>query len=266
MIDYSIIPNTVGSFPNVVGQNASGGAAVDGTPYLKSVIDDLWGANQALMDAAGLSPNATSEAVGASQRLEALRAVCGAPGELVLWTGFSDPASTANRIIPLEGQGVEVVNYPALVAACYVGDANNANVSVQGYYKATTAAGTTRSVSGDWFILPDYRGYFLRGRDLADLRDPSGSTRGFYGTVENDSQGRHTHGLQSRDTPGGDWDRMIQTGEYWLHNTDPGSASLRHVAIGYEFATFEPTRAAPDLAQPNEVRPVNQTANICVRY
>lgn len=72
MKDYSTIPNTSGSFPDVVSQNATGPGETDGTPYIKQVIDDLWGARQALMDYAGLTPNGSQETSSNSQFLQAI--------------------------------------------------------------------------------------------------------------------------------------------------------------------------------------------------
>jgi hypothetical protein len=269
MIDYSTIANTVGAFPNVVGQNASGGAATDGTPYLKSVIDDLWGANQALMDAAGLSPNAASEATGASQRLDAMRRVCGAPGEIALWVGAATPAASGNRIIPLEGQGVEIVNYPELVAATYVGDAaNGLTAAVHGFYKATTAAGTTRDTAGSWFILPDYRGHFIRGRDAGAILDPDGAWRTYYGFAQEPNAGQHEHALEVFDNFGSmAWDRTIQAKIMYVHQSDPGGSAIQvPVCFAHGPATNDETRAAADLTNAVETRPHNQVAQICVRY
>ena len=83
MIDYSTIANTVGTFPDVVAQNASGPGSTDGTPYLKSVIDDLWGARQALLDAAGMTPTGVTESATVSQQKEAIQKISGSPGEVV---------------------------------------------------------------------------------------------------------------------------------------------------------------------------------------
>jgi hypothetical protein len=72
---YSTIPNTTGAFPNTVADNASGPGETDGTPYIKQVIDDLWGARQDLMTEAKLTPDGNQEAVGTSQFLAALTIV-----------------------------------------------------------------------------------------------------------------------------------------------------------------------------------------------
>ena len=73
MKDYSTLPNTSGSFPDVVATDASGPGETDGTPLKKQVVDDLWGARQALMDAVGFTPNDTQESASASQHLDALK-------------------------------------------------------------------------------------------------------------------------------------------------------------------------------------------------
>jgi hypothetical protein len=78
MKDYALIDNTTGAFPNVEAQNATGPGTTDGTPIIKEVVDDLWGARQALMIEAGLTPNGVTEASGASQFLDALDAVIAA--------------------------------------------------------------------------------------------------------------------------------------------------------------------------------------------
>jgi hypothetical protein len=72
MKDYSTQPYTTGSFPNVTAQNTSGPGELDGSPFNKQFIDDLWGARQALLDAAGLTPNAQDETATNSQFLEAI--------------------------------------------------------------------------------------------------------------------------------------------------------------------------------------------------
>jgi hypothetical protein len=78
MKDYALIDNTIGAFPSVQAQNATGPGTTDGTPIIKEVIDDLWGARQALMTEAGLTPNGVTEASGASQVLTALDAIIAA--------------------------------------------------------------------------------------------------------------------------------------------------------------------------------------------
>lgn len=75
MKDYATVPNITGAFPNVVSKNTTGPGETDGTPYIKQVIDDLWGARQDLMNEAGLTPDGSDEATGTSQSLAAAKIV-----------------------------------------------------------------------------------------------------------------------------------------------------------------------------------------------
>lgn len=177
MKNYDTIANTSGAFPSVVSLNASGPSATDGTPYIKQFIDDLWGASQALMDAASLSPDGVTESASASQRLQALRNVAGHPGEVVPWAGTLavDPSASGVRLLLLDGSGILRSNYPELDAAVYVGDGNNG--SAPAFYHADDAAGTIRNTAGNYLILADMRGLFLRGvpaaggREIGDFED-----------------------------------------------------------------------------------------------
>ena len=61
------------AFPNTEAVNATGPSATDGTEFVKIGIDDGmdWGYSQALLDAAGLTPNGLIEEGGNSQKLNA---------------------------------------------------------------------------------------------------------------------------------------------------------------------------------------------------
>ena len=191
MINYDTIPNITGSFPDVVAQNTSGPSAQDGTPYLKSVIDDLWGARQALLLAAGLTPSGLTESSSVSQQLEAIQNVAGGPGEVVAWMGEnSDPSALNKRLLALNGQGILRANYVDLDAACYVGDPDNPTASA--FYRADDSGGSVRNTAGIYLILPDLRGYVLRGLDVAGAVDPDGASRDV-GSVQNDSIIEHGH-------------------------------------------------------------------------
>ncbi len=75
MIDYlATFINTNGSaFPNTAAKNETSPGAADGTEFIKALIDDIWGARQALLDEVSLAPDGVTEAVGASQQLDALK-------------------------------------------------------------------------------------------------------------------------------------------------------------------------------------------------
>ena len=78
MINYlSVFTNTDGnSFPDTAAVNSSGPGTTDGTEFIKAMIDDLWGFNQALLNFTDDTPNGSSEADGASQRLDSILKIC----------------------------------------------------------------------------------------------------------------------------------------------------------------------------------------------
>jgi len=171
MIDYSSLPNTQGgAFPSTQGKDASTPTSFDGTPYNEIFIDDLWGANQALMSYAGLTPSGSAESASVSQRLEAMKLCFGYPGMLVPMFINHDPATLGIRVLLCEGQGVLVASYPELDAACYVGDGNNALVHGNSgfFYRASDAAGTTPNIAGPYLILPDASASTIKGVESGD--------------------------------------------------------------------------------------------------
>lgn len=198
MIDYfAVFVNTNGiPFPGTLTINATGAGTGDGTEMVKLFGDDLWGARQALIDAAGLTPDSVTEAPGTSQLLDAIRKICGSPGEGVIWFKNSDPAVTGDRVLLLNGQGILRANYPELDAAVYVGDPDNPTASA--FYHADDAAGTIRNTTGIYLILPETRGYVLRGLDTAASVDPDGASRDL-GSIQDFALQGHAHRVSSND-------------------------------------------------------------------
>jgi len=159
-----------GVFPNWTSKDTSGAGFTDGTEYHKLSIDDGWeGVSQAIMayasevnkynNPAGTVgiPNGINEAIGVSQILQALQKAHGiGPGNYVLWANYDDPSITKDRVILLAGQGILRANYPALDAATYVGDANNAAVAAAGgkFYRSSDAAGLIPDIAGVYLQLP----------------------------------------------------------------------------------------------------------------
>lgn len=177
MIDYKAsFTNTDGvNFPATAAINASGAGATDGTEFVKIMIDDEWGARQALMDYAGLTPDTVTEAAGASQALDALLLIAGGPGEVVQYMKNSDPSVSGDRVLLLNGQGILRASFPELDAAVYVGDGDNATASA--FYRADNSDGSSRNIAGIYLILPETRGYAPRGLDVAASVDPDGASR-----------------------------------------------------------------------------------------
>lgn len=198
MIDYDSgvgpIPNNTGNYPSVTSNNVTAPGAGDGTPYLKAFIDDLWGHNQDILNLGGLTPNGASEASGASQRTDALKNLFGAPGEVILWHGPVDPATLGRRLLLLEGQVVLIANYPDLVAAAYIGDGNNGNLTFVHYYKCSDPAGAVRNIAGPYFKIADSQGCTVRGYDPTAIRDELGATRKFP-DIQTSAIRQHQHEL-----------------------------------------------------------------------
>jgi hypothetical protein len=178
MINYLTNFNTDGaSFPNTAGVNVSAPSAGDGTEFKALLINDHWGARQALMDYAGLSPNGSSESATNSQFLTALKNALSPVGMVIMSHAKNDPATLGQRLLELNGQGILRANYTELDSVCYVGDGRNS--SAEYYYRATDSGGSSRSTTGAYLILPDMRGIFARGYDPTGVQDPGGTTRGF---------------------------------------------------------------------------------------
>jgi hypothetical protein len=156
--------NLSGVFPSALMIDASGAGLTDGSEFAALPLNDGWEPfSQAVMDYASGNvnnptgtpgtPNGVADAKGISQIIEGLQVGNAiGPGIRVPWDKFSDPSVTGDRVLLLSGQGILHANYPDLLNAVYVGDANNPTADY--YYKATDAAGTTRSTSGTYLILP----------------------------------------------------------------------------------------------------------------
>lgn len=206
MINYKdVFANTNGLvFPDTLSVNASGPSATDGTEFVKAMIDDIWGARQAVMDAAGLVPDGVTEGPGASQFLDALRLLGPGPSIPTEWHAASDPSVTGHRALLMNGQGILRASFPELDALVYVGDGNNAAVEAAGgaYYRADDAAGTIPNIAGVYLILPESRGLYPRGLDPSATYDPDGASR-YLGDIQLDAFQGHWHAIFNSGTSGG---------------------------------------------------------------
>jgi hypothetical protein len=266
MIDYATIANISGTFPNVVSLNSTGPGNLDGTPYIKSVIDDLWGFSQALMNAAGLTPDAVTESATASQRLEAIRRISGYPGEVIFWMGDgADPSALGIRLLPLNGQTITIATYPELVASTYVLDPQNPTASA--FYKTSDTPGTIRNVAGPYFVLPDMRGAFPRGLDTSGTVDPGGASRDI-GNLQAWSIYDHEHSIFHG--------AAANEGYFFNFPVTAGSGTAELLdtqttgGLGKGFArTIYNSGGTVTLTATNkdtESRPVNLTGRWCIRY
>ncbi len=256
MINYlASFTNTDGaSFPATLGINATGAGAGDGTEFVKLFVDDLWGARQALLDAAGLTPDGVTEAVDTSQLLEAIRKISGSPGEGVIWWKDDDPSVSGDRVILMTGQTILIANYTELDAAVYVGDGDNPTASA--FYRTSDTPGTIRNIAGPYLVLPDLRGYALRGLDVAAAVDPDGASRDM-GSLQGSAMWGHWHNYEWSDTA--------------QYNAGAGSTTDNHATALTSTETDQVTTAiddgvngTPDLS--SESRMVNIACSFGIRY
>lgn len=256
MLDFSTIPNTTGAFPSVVSNNVSAPGAADGTPVLKNWIDQVFGAFQALLNEAGLTPNAVSESSTNSQIVDAIKAISGTPGQIITWVGQeSDPAIVGVRALALQGQGILRANYADLDTAIYCGNSNNATAS--SCFRADDAAGTSRNTSGVYLILPDMRGRFLRGLDVAGTRDYQPGR--IIGNYQNAGVNDHIHTI------------IDQDGKYAVSDTinlQPGAANVYYFERNQVLGTYY-LRATDVLSGgtgSNDNVPYNMAVHFWIRY
>jgi len=256
MIVYkTTFTNTDGNdFPETEAVNSTGPSTTDGTEYIAALVNDIWGARQALMNNAGLTPNDVTEAYDASQAYEALQHCFGAPGEIVPWVGNTDqPVTLGIRLIPLKGQTVAIADVPELVANTYVGDGNNG--SAPAFYKTSDNPGTVRDTGGAYFVLPDLRGVFLRGKDPTGAIDPNGATREM-GDIQFNDVGIHVH--QIRDIAENWYTKTVLT------NNAAAGTDLQVV----EQTTTQTTASLQSLSPTtvSETRPTNSVCWWCIRF
>ena len=186
--------NVTGVFPNVIGVDASAPSTTDGFEFIANFVNDNnIGADQMILNHAGLTPNGVVESDSASQIKEALwKGFGGRPGQVDHWHLASDPGVTGHRCLFLNGQGILRANYQDLDNAVYVGDADNATADA--YYHADDAAGTIRNTTGAYLILLETRGYAPRGLDTAASVDPDGASRTL-GHLQLDAFQGHEHDI-----------------------------------------------------------------------
>lgn len=195
MIDYlASFVNTDGvAFPDTQAVNVTAPGAGDGTEFVELLVNDVWGRAQALLNYAGMTPDGVTEADGTAQILTALARGYGiGPGMGVVYWKNGTPAANGDRVLLLQGQVISIASYALLVAACYVGDANNGTAPA--FYKTSDAGGTTRDTAGTFFVLPDTRAVVLKGagNQTINTRVKSGPA---FGAVEEDREQGHFHGV-----------------------------------------------------------------------
>lgn len=128
------------------GKARSSGSFQDGTgtPLNKDWINDLWGFQQALLAAAGITPSGTPDQVGGSQYLEAVRAVA--------------RASAVKRSLVLRSIDVTLSGVTPTPSSSLVGA-----VSALGYWTVVAKAGNNSVFAINESPLPSMSGVTIPG-------------------------------------------------------------------------------------------------------
>jgi len=260
MIPYDSNFNTNGNpFPTTQAINVSSPGAGDGTEFIALMVNDIWGSKQAIMYHAFLTPSGSSETYSSSQILQALKNGLSPVGTVLMTHAQSDPTSLGFRLLLMNGQGIFRANYPELDTICYVGDPNNGVADA--YYHADDAAGAIRNTTGNYLILPDMRGVFVRGYDPTALVDPDGAGRIFPDFQDHAMDGHdHSCYFQTGGSPGAQ-----EPGA--LYSKDGGGAgSYNLVATKAGSTDLTTAGSLAGTNQSTETRPANYQVKFWLRY
>ena len=262
MKDFATVAGNTGAYPNVITHDDTAPGAHDGTVLVDHWLRDVLGAFQAILASADIgAPSGNAETCGGvgdptgSQIVEAIQLIAGYPGEIFLF-----PAPTATLDLPagmrakkLEGQTIAMADYPRLDAAVYCGDA--ANGSAPAFWHASDTPGTVPNPAGPYLVLPDLRGQFVRGLDLAAVTDPGGASR-VAGGEQAESIKEHDHEKL-----------LVGATEYKQQsmNLDGAVNTAIISTTGNSFKTGD-TGTGIGVGSANETRPVNMAFTWCIRY
>lgn len=254
MFDFSDVPFSHGTWPNVTARNETAFGLKDGTKLWETWLGDFFGMVQYFMSRAQIDPNGNVDSASASQIAKAIMGSCGYPGEIVYWGGVTIPEYV--RLIPLDGRTLALTGdhpYGALLEAVYCGDV--ANETAPAFFKYGPGGYSDRDINGTNFKLPEVSGRFIRSIDLPANVDPDGVR--LPGSVQVDVVGAHRHAGIEIDTAG------------WL----TAKASPISVATGGSSQYCLKIGATEDIRTDDggpsistETRPDNVAFLACIRY
>lgn len=201
----------------------------------------------------GMSPLRVAQAV----------AMAISPGALAVFAMTSAPTGW----LKANGAGVLRASYPDLDDAIYCGDGNNATAAWG--YRATNSNGSGRSTSGDYLILPDLRGEFLRGWDDGRGVD-SGRSLWSY---QLDQMQRITGSVTSTFSLGGLMDApasdISAAGAFGIGNQNGGTRSGANASDRTRQLTFNNANspsARVSSTTSGETRARNAVGLVCIKY
>lgn len=266
-------------YPQGSAQNVTVPGDDTGTPWEQLLLDDLLGFQQQLIYSAGITPSGSPDEVGASQYFEAMQKCAGFPGTFIL-LGLNDidPSVFGVRILVLNGAGIDIVDYPALIATTYVGDSANAAVGGKkaGFYKSSDESGDTPDIAGPYYILPNAYGKFLRCVDNGEGIDPDGER--YIGEDQLDSGISHAHSVvDGEDEPVGyttkdlssissGTDKLIISGDFGFPSDVYAMPRYDLGGDNGESAQWISETSETEKVVEEESRPRNITCNLGVWY
>jgi len=179
--------------------------------------------------------DATNDTDALNRQSGDARYLVGVPGQL----GFFFTSTAPSGWLKANGAAVLRSAYTALDTAIYCGD--TLNPTADWGFRCTDPLNptTTRSTTGDYIVLPDMRGEFIRGFDDGKGSDPA---RVMY-ALQLDQYRLHTHGLGQR-----------------LNLTAGGGIAI-DASNAHAYAGSETYGAGG-----SETRPRNLAALACIRY
>lgn len=164
----------------------------------------------------------------------------------VVVSGATGDAATAGAVnyfardsapvgyLKANGAAVSATTYANLTTAIYVGDVLNATALFG--YRCTDALNpsTTRSTTGDYIVLPDLRGEFIRGwddsRGIDSGRAFGSAQKGtLVGGYDNDNANLEMGILPNKSTRNYGGDTITDPSEYGVTEVVWGSASNRNI-------------------------------------
>lgn len=161
-----------------------------GTNLEASWVGDLFGFFQAIMAQTGPTvPDGSAEKYDASQLFDGLLNALYPP--CCYFPLATDTIPAGARLLKCSGnvstRSKWLVTYPRLIAG-WCGAPTNATASA--WYRVDFMG--VRDVAGEYIVIPNMDGLFIRGADVGNAYDPSGSVR-TYGDVQTDAMESHTH-------------------------------------------------------------------------
>lgn len=263
------VPRTTGVYPNVATVADSAIHSNDGTPVHTAWVNDFFGIMQAVLNGASIASGTlgTAETCGAtagdvtgSQFVQALQLMLCPPGMYHWYAGDTIP--TGARLLKCTGSLasrtylISSGKYARLLNV-WCGAAKNAGATA--FYRTTSSVGDPagKSATGNYLVIPNLDGCFMRSRDLGATEDPAGASRE-YGDIQQRAVQHHTHDHLYVST-----DELVRTTSI---DFGTGSATgIRQGTSGTKCITGN-VSVGSALTDAADTRPANTLGCLCISY